>query len=63
MKIDPKVASIISGWSLKEKVGQLFILAFPGKSAEQARTMIAEYNLGAATSARTMAIPSPRRSS
>jgi beta-N-acetylhexosaminidase len=46
MKIDPKVASIISGWSLKEKVGQLFILAFPGKSAEQARTMIAEYNLG-----------------
>ena len=46
MKMDPKVASIISSWSLKEKVGQLFILAFPGKSAEQARTMIVEYNLG-----------------
>lgn len=46
MKIDPKVASIISGWSLKEKVGQLFILAFPGKSADKIRPMIAEYNLG-----------------
>lgn len=26
----------IAKWSLKEKVGQLFILAFPGKTADTA---------------------------
>ncbi|KLV03699.1 glycosyl hydrolase family 3 [Photobacterium aquae] len=36
----------VANWSLKEKVGQLFILAFPGKSADAAEQMIAEYNLG-----------------
>ncbi|EOD79387.1 Beta-hexosaminidase [Grimontia indica] len=41
-----KVADLIAGWSLKEKVGQLFILAFPGKSATTAERMITEYNLG-----------------
>ena len=32
----------------KEKVGQLFYLAFPGKSAQAAQQMIAEYNQAAA---------------
>ncbi|WP_028021871.1 glycoside hydrolase family 3 N-terminal domain-containing protein [Enterovibrio calviensis] len=41
-----RIADIVSGWSLKEKVGQLFILAFPGKSAITAERMIIEYNLG-----------------
>ncbi|MBV7298083.1 glycoside hydrolase family 3 N-terminal domain-containing protein [Enterovibrio paralichthyis] len=36
----------IAKWSLKEKIGQLFILAFPGKTADTAAQMIAEYNLG-----------------
>ncbi|WP_281704718.1 glycoside hydrolase family 3 protein [Aeromonas taiwanensis] len=46
MQIDAEVANIIARWSLKEKVGQLFILAFPGKSAETIRPLITEYNLG-----------------
>ncbi|MFD2178022.1 glycoside hydrolase family 3 protein [Veronia pacifica] len=46
MKNNNDIMKQISAWSLKEKIGQLFILAFPGKSAETARTMIAEYNLG-----------------
>ncbi|WP_120510381.1 glycoside hydrolase family 3 N-terminal domain-containing protein [Photobacterium salinisoli] len=46
MDADTKVAELIASWTLKEKVGQLFILAFPGKSAEAARKMVAEYNLG-----------------
>ncbi|EHW0636436.1 glycosyl hydrolase family 3 [Vibrio vulnificus] len=41
-----QIANQIAQWSLKEKVGQLFILAFPGKSAQAAQQMIAEYNLG-----------------
>ncbi|MCE0555631.1 glycoside hydrolase family 3 N-terminal domain-containing protein [Motilimonas sp. E26] len=46
MIADSQISAIIKQWSLKEKIGQLFILAFPGKDAEQARNMIAEYNLG-----------------
>lgn len=41
-----QITEQIAKWSLKEKVGQLFILAFPGKSAQAAQHMIAEYNLG-----------------
>jgi beta-N-acetylhexosaminidase len=41
-----QAAQKISGWSLEEKVGQLFILAFPGKDAEAARPLIERYNLG-----------------
>ncbi|WP_035057499.1 glycoside hydrolase family 3 protein [Andreprevotia chitinilytica] len=41
-----QAAKQISGWSLPEKVGQLFILAFPGKDAEAARPLIERYNLG-----------------
>ncbi|EGR0047865.1 glycosyl hydrolase family 3 [Vibrio vulnificus] len=41
-----QITEQIAKWSLKEKVGQLFILAFPGKSAQAAQQMIAEYNLG-----------------
>ncbi len=37
---------IIQSWTLKEKVGQLFILAFPGKSTEKIKPMIEEYNIG-----------------
>ncbi len=44
--MENKVHEFIKSWTLKEKVGQLFILAFPGKSAEEARTMIEQYNLG-----------------
>lgn len=39
-----QITEQIAKWSLKEKVGQLFILAFPGKSAQAAQHMIAEYN-------------------
>ncbi|MEN9657443.1 MAG: hypothetical protein RL571_908 [Pseudomonadota bacterium] len=41
-----QAAEKISNWSLEEKVGQLFILAFPGKDAEAARPLIERYNLG-----------------
>ncbi|SMC16267.1 beta-N-acetylhexosaminidase [Andreprevotia lacus DSM 23236] len=41
-----QAATQIAGWSLPEKVGQLFILAFPGKDAEAARPLITRYNLG-----------------
>lgn len=41
-----QAAQTISGWSLEEKAGQLFILAFPGKDAEAARPLIERYNLG-----------------
>ncbi|KAF0811336.1 Beta-hexosaminidase [Andreprevotia sp. IGB-42] len=41
-----QAAAQIAGWSLQEKVGQLFILAFPGKDAEAARPLIERYNLG-----------------
>ncbi|WP_051304801.1 glycoside hydrolase family 3 N-terminal domain-containing protein [Chitinilyticum litopenaei] len=41
-----QAAALIAGWSIEEKVGQLFILAFPGKDAEAARTLIERYNLG-----------------
>ncbi|WP_017025081.1 glycoside hydrolase family 3 N-terminal domain-containing protein [Vibrio rumoiensis] len=44
--MEQQARELISTWSLKEKIGQLFILAFPGKSAETARQMIEEYNLG-----------------
>jgi beta-N-acetylhexosaminidase len=41
-----QAAHRVSAWSLEEKVGQLFILAFPGKDAEAARPLIERYNLG-----------------
>lgn len=41
-----QVEAKIKDWSLKEKIGQLFILAFPGKEAQIVETMIKEYNLG-----------------
>ncbi|XZG69322.1 glycoside hydrolase family 3 protein [Chitinibacteraceae bacterium HSL-7] len=41
-----QAAALVSQWSIEEKVGQLFILAFPGKDAEAARTLIERYNLG-----------------
>ncbi|MGL6296161.1 MAG: glycoside hydrolase family 3 N-terminal domain-containing protein, partial [Plesiomonas sp.] len=41
-----QAAEKISHWSLEEKVGQLFILAFPGEDAEAARPLIERYNLG-----------------
>lgn len=44
--MEQQARELISTWSIKEKIGQLFILAFPGKSAETARQMIEEYNLG-----------------
>ncbi len=37
---------IVAQWSVAEKVGQLFILAFAGKNAEAARVLIEQYNLG-----------------
>lgn len=46
MKAEQQASSLVEGWSLKEKVGQLFILAFPGKDASIAESMIADYNLG-----------------
>jgi beta-N-acetylhexosaminidase len=46
MVLQQQVDAKIKTWSLKEKVGQLFILAFPGKDARIATTMIKEYNLG-----------------
>jgi hypothetical protein len=36
----------IADWSIEEKVGQLFILAFPGKDAQAPRPLIERYNLG-----------------
>ncbi len=44
--MDNKVYEVIQNWTLKEKVGQLFILAFPGKQAEEIKPMIEEYNVG-----------------
>jgi beta-N-acetylhexosaminidase len=41
-----QAARSVGCWSLEEKVGQLFILAFPGKDAEAARALIERYNLG-----------------
>ncbi len=41
-----QAAQIVANWSVVEKVGQLFILAFPGKNAEAARILIEQYNLG-----------------
>ncbi len=42
----PQAAQIVRSWSLEEKVGQLFILAFPGSDAAAARPLIERYNLG-----------------
>jgi beta-N-acetylhexosaminidase len=41
-----QAADKISHWTLEEKVGQLFILAFPGKDAQAVRPLIERYNLG-----------------
>ncbi|WP_348945064.1 glycoside hydrolase family 3 N-terminal domain-containing protein [Chitinibacter sp. FCG-7] len=41
-----QAAEIVASWSIAEKVGQLFILAFPGKDAEAARILVEQYNLG-----------------
>ncbi len=41
-----QAGQLVANWSVAEKVGQLFILAFPGKQAEAARVLIEQYNLG-----------------
>ncbi|MFC0170778.1 glycoside hydrolase family 3 N-terminal domain-containing protein [Pseudoduganella danionis] len=41
-----RAARQVRHWSLEQKVGQLFILAFPGKQAEVVRTLIERYRLG-----------------
>ncbi len=46
MSIEQKAQQWLAGLSLQEKVGQLFILAFPGKDAARAAPMVEKYNLG-----------------
>jgi beta-N-acetylhexosaminidase len=41
-----KAKEIVQKLSLKQKVGQLFLLAFPGKDPEKIRLLIEEYNIG-----------------
>jgi len=41
-----RAARQVRHWSLEQKVGQLFILAFPGKQAEAVRPLIERYRLG-----------------
>lgn len=41
-----RAAQQVRHWSLEQKVGQLFILAFPGKQAEAVRPLIERYRLG-----------------
>lgn len=46
MSIDKKVENIIHSMTLEEKIGQLFILAFPGKDSHVACEMIQNYGIG-----------------
>jgi beta-N-acetylhexosaminidase len=41
-----RAALQLRDWTLEQKVGQLFILAFPGKDAAAARPLIERYRLG-----------------
>ncbi len=46
MTFDAQVTKIINSMTMEEKIGQLFILAFPGKDAQVAREMVENYGIG-----------------
>lgn len=41
-----KIQFYLKSWSVKEKIGQLFILAFPGKDPGLIAPLVKEYNIG-----------------